>query len=93
MQRGTKFFGFLCTQAWSEKISIQMIILIAAWSLVGSAGFNGDRKPDYLLYNPSTRPTPIWYLNNNVYISHDSGPRLELDRALSGSELTCEKFS
>ena len=28
--------------------------------------FNGDAKPDYLLYNPTTLQTAIWYLNNNV---------------------------
>ena len=36
--------------------------------------FNGDGKPDYLLYNPSTRQTVIWYLNNNVLIGHAYGP-------------------
>src|SRR4030095_12167213 len=30
--------------------------------------FNADVKPDYVLYNPSTQQTAIWYLNNNVYI-------------------------
>jgi hypothetical protein len=36
----------------------------AGWSLVGVADFNRDGKPDYLLYNKSTRQTAIWYLNN-----------------------------
>jgi hypothetical protein len=30
--------------------------------------FNRDGKQDYLLYNPSTRQTAVWYLNNNVFI-------------------------
>ena len=35
---------------------------------------NGDGKPDYLLYNPTTRQTVIWYLNNDVLIGHAFGP-------------------
>ena len=38
--------------------------------------FNGDGKPDYLLYNGGTRQTAIWYLNNNVYVSSAYGPTL-----------------
>ena len=37
---------------------------------------NGDGKPDYLLYNPSTRQTAIWYMNNNVRIGSAWGPTL-----------------
>jgi len=40
------------------------------------ADFNNDGKPDYALYNPNTRQTAIWYLNNNVYIASASGPTL-----------------
>jgi hypothetical protein len=36
--------------------------------------FNGDAKPDYVLYNPGTRQTAIWYLNNNVYQGGAFGP-------------------
>jgi hypothetical protein len=36
--------------------------------------FNNDGKPDYLLYNPTTRQTMIWYLNNDVLIGHAFGP-------------------
>ena len=35
---------------------------------------NGDGKPDYLLYNPTTQQTMIWYLNNDVLIGHAYGP-------------------
>jgi len=38
--------------------------------------FNNDGKPDYLLYNPTTRQTVIWYLNNNVFIGSASGSTL-----------------
>ena len=30
--------------------------------------FNHDAKPDYLLYNASTRQTAVWYMNNNVLL-------------------------
>ena len=33
------------------------------------ADFNGDGKPDYVLYNAATRQTAIWYLNNNAFVS------------------------
>lgn len=38
--------------------------------------FNGDGKPDYVLYNASTRRTAIWYLNNNTRLSTANGPTL-----------------
>ena len=40
----------------------------AGWSLIGTADFNGDGKPDYLLYRASTAQTAIWYMNNNVFL-------------------------
>ena len=30
--------------------------------------FNHDRKPDFVLLNPSTRQRAGWYMNNNVRI-------------------------
>jgi Trypsin-like peptidase domain/FG-GAP-like repeat len=38
--------------------------------------FNGDGKPDYLLYNAGTRQTAVWYLNNNVRVGSAYGPTL-----------------
>jgi FG-GAP-like repeat len=38
------------------------------------ADFNRDGHPDYLLFNPATRQTAIWYLNKNVHIGTASGP-------------------
>jgi FG-GAP repeat. len=46
------------------------------WELVATADLNGDGKPDYVLYNASTRQTAIWYLNNNVYVGGGYGPTL-----------------
>jgi hypothetical protein len=42
----------------------------------GSSDFNDDGRPDYPLYNASTRQTAIWYLNNNVYVGGAYGPTL-----------------
>jgi hypothetical protein len=36
--------------------------------------FNNDGKPDYVLYNPTTRRTWIWYLNNEILIGNAYGP-------------------
>jgi hypothetical protein len=44
------------------------------YELMGTADFNGDAKPDYLLYKASTRQTALYYLNNNVYIGSAFGP-------------------
>jgi hypothetical protein len=38
--------------------------------------FNGDGHPDYVLRDPTTRQTAIWYLNNNVYLSGALGPSI-----------------
>src|SRR6266567_1897166 len=44
------------------------------WELVATADFNGDGKPDYLLYKGTTGQTAIWYLSNNVHIASAAGP-------------------
>jgi hypothetical protein len=44
--------------------------------LTATADFNGDGKPDYVLYNASTHQTAIWYLNNNVFVSSAFGRTL-----------------
>ena len=38
--------------------------------------FNGDARPDLLLFNAGTRQTAVWYMNNNVRIGNASGPTL-----------------
>jgi len=51
--------------------------LPSGWQLVTEvADFNGDGKPDYVLYNASTRQTATWYLNNNVFAGGAFGPTL-----------------
>ncbi len=38
--------------------------------------FNRDGKNDYLLFNPSTRQSAIWYMNNNVLVTGAYSPTL-----------------
>jgi len=40
------------------------------------ADFNGDNKPDYLLFNSSTRQTAIWYLSGPTFVTGLFGPTL-----------------
>jgi len=56
----------------------------SGWALVATADFNGDGKPDYVLYNTATRQTAIWYLNNSVFISGVLGPTLPAGWSLVG---------
>src|SRR6266404_2985290 len=46
--------------------------------------FNRDGKPDYLLFNSSTRQTAIWYLNNNAFVSGAYGPTLPAGWMVAG---------
>jgi hypothetical protein len=50
--------------------------LPVGWALVATADFNGDGKPDFVLYSAATRQTAIWYLNNNVFVNGAAGPTL-----------------
>ena len=48
------------------------------------ADFNGDGHKDWVVSNPATRQTAIWYLNNNVFVSgvfgSDTSGRLGVER-------------
>ena len=48
------------------------------------ADFNSDGHPDYVLRNPSTHQTAIWYLNNNVFIGGALGPSITVGWVLDG---------
>jgi len=47
--------------------------------------FNRDGKNDYLLFNPSTRQSAIWYMNNNVFGGGAYGPTLPAGWTLIGT--------
>ena len=56
--------------------------LPSGWELVATGDFNGDGKPDYVLYEASTRQTAIWYMNNAVFVSGAYGPSLPVGWSL-----------
>jgi hypothetical protein len=61
------------------KLSIGGLIggfLVATVVVSNAKDFNQDGKPDYLLYNASTRQTAAWYLNNNQYLGSRLGPSI-----------------
>src|SRR5262249_20394710 len=41
-----------------------------------AADFNEDGKPDFVLFNASTRQTAVWYMDNNVRVGGSGGPTL-----------------
>ena len=49
------------------------------------ADFNGDGHKDWVVSNPGTRQTAIWYLNNNVFVSGVFGPTLPAGWGLRGA--------
>jgi hypothetical protein len=68
-----------------EGINLDVVgydLVVAARATV--ADFNNDGHPDYVLRNPSTRQTAIWYLNNNVYQNGALGPSITAGWALDG---------
>ena len=50
--------------------------LPVGWKLAGVADFNLDGKPEYLLFNPTTLQSAIWYLSNNALLWGIYGPIL-----------------
>jgi hypothetical protein len=46
--------------------------------------FNSDTRPDFLLSNPITHQTVIWYMNNNVHVTGATGPKLPLGWSVVG---------
>jgi len=44
--------------------------------LPSATDFNDDARPDFLLSNPTTRQTAVWYMDKNVRVGSASGPTL-----------------
>jgi len=61
----------------STRVSVQGTAIIA--------DFNGDGHRDFVVRNPATRQTAIWYLNNNVRIGGVLGPTLPAGWGLRGA--------
>jgi len=56
----------------------------SGWNLITTADFNGNGRPDYVLYNANTRQTAVWYMNNNVFVNGVYGPTLPAGWRLRG---------
>jgi hypothetical protein len=57
----------------------------AGWTLIGPTYFDGDAWPDYLLFDPGTRKTAIWFLNGTTFIRGAYGPTLPFGWRLIGA--------
>jgi hypothetical protein len=68
-----------------EGINLDVVgydLLTVSRAAVGD--FNNDGHSDYVLRNPSTRQTAIWYLNNNIYQGGALGPSITAGWGLEG---------
>ena len=57
-------------------IALALVAWAAGAARAAIGDFNSDGHPDYVLQNPCTHQTAIWYLNNNVYTGSAYGPTL-----------------
>src|SRR6516164_2039988 len=72
------FIGDIVTAASPEvvnpDVSSPAVVITPGRAIV--ADFNGDLHPDFVLYNPTTRQTAIWYMNNNIHVGGAFGPTI-----------------
>jgi hypothetical protein len=79
---GIHYFNNVIMPGYSEYTYPHPLVTGASRAVVRD--FNGDGHPDYVLCNPSTHQTAIWYLNNNVFIGGALGPSITAGWALRG---------
>ena len=65
---------FLRTLGTAERMFVTQYISIVIPPPVSD--FNRDGKPDYVLYNASTRRTAVWYMDDTVFLGGAYGPTL-----------------
>jgi len=53
--------------------------------VVGVADFDGDGRPDYLLFNSTSHQTAIWYLSGPTLVGAASGPSIASGYTLVGA--------
>jgi FG-GAP-like repeat len=78
---GTYYVMMQANQVFSDGCPVQpgqisSFTVTIGWQMSALGDFNHDGKPDYVLYNASTRRTAVWYVNNNVFIGGAYGPTL-----------------
>lgn len=59
--------------------------LPSGWRVVGTADFNSDGHPDYLLFNGNTAQTGIWYMSGRTRIGAAYGPTISAGYLLKGA--------
>ena len=59
--------------------------LPSGWGLIGVEDFNGDGKPDFLLFDFSSAKTAIWYLSGATFTRGVFGPTLAAGYILQGT--------
>jgi hypothetical protein len=52
--------------------------------VVGTGDFNGDSRPDLVLYTPAARSTEIWYMHGTTFVSTIPGPTLPVGYRVAG---------
>jgi VCBS repeat protein len=55
------------------------------WRIAGTADFNSDGHPDYLLFNRTTSQTAIWYMSGRTRIGGAYGPTIASGYQLKGA--------
>jgi hypothetical protein len=77
---GFDFVGTAYLMQGSVKASVP-----AGWQVNSMGDFNGDKKPDVLLFNPTTFQTLIWYLDGNKVTGQAAGPTLSNQWLMGGA--------
>ena len=75
------------TASSPEGVSLDVIgyDLAVASGTTSQFDFNRDGKPDYLLFNPTSLQSAIWYMNNNVRVSGAFGPTTQAPWTVVGA--------
>jgi hypothetical protein len=74
IRAGEHFFNDTPMPGYTEYVYPHPLVSGAPMSQ--QTDFNNDGNADYVLYNPTTRQTVVWYMDNNVYVTGSSGPTL-----------------
>jgi hypothetical protein len=73
--------AFVCTGQFSDVTTTSpegVNLDVIGYDLISSpvTDFNGNGKPDFILFTLGSRQTAVWYMNNNVHVGGAYGPTL-----------------